>query len=388
MATFNQIYTLVNAITQESIGGTGITVKDTASFVTLGNLVLSSSDNTDEFYNKLPDVIGRIVTRYYTVKRRDRGLDMDPIEWGIAIEEIERSQIARAKQNKSWGDQPNPFAMLRDDTAFDVSIYSVLAGWELNKLTYDHQLQTAFHNEIEMTSFLSMIMQDMYDGMTQAKNDTDKLCEATAMAQSVAASVGTSPKRTAFNLLTAYKTDFPSSTITAATARRDTDFLRYSTEMMLNVLEDAQGDISTLYNVAGYEKELDDDYRFHMLAEFANALSIYLRADTYHEDLVKLPGFSKVKSWQGSGTADSFDDKSTINVTNGDITVELSGIVAHIFARGRCMTMIDKIRTKSLYNPIGEMTNWAHKADIGYAVRPGDIGIVFYIADEDWEPAG
>ena len=45
MATYNQIYNLLNAITNESVGGTAITVKDTASFISLGNKILDSSQN-------------------------------------------------------------------------------------------------------------------------------------------------------------------------------------------------------------------------------------------------------------------------------------------------------------------------------------------------------
>ena len=33
----------------------------------------------------------------------------------------------------------------------------------------------------------------------------------------------------------------------------------------------------------------------------------------------------------------------------------------------------------------GERTVYAHRADIGYAIRPKEIGITYYIADSDWE---
>ena len=101
MATYNQIYQLLNAITNESVGGTAITVKDTSSFISLGNLILDSSQNIDAFYSKLPDVIGRIITRYQKIKRRKRGIDKTPLDFGIAILEVERQTIARAKKNNS-----------------------------------------------------------------------------------------------------------------------------------------------------------------------------------------------------------------------------------------------------------------------------------------------
>ena len=384
MATYAQIYQLVNAITEGSIGNRSITVKDTTSLISLGNQVLKSDENKEEFYKKLPDVIGRIICRYQAIKRRSRDIEVDPLTFGIAVEEVWKDSVARAKKNNSWGDQVNPFDVLKkDDTAINVSIYKELAGWELDKITYDYQLEKSFHNAAEMASFLSLIMQDMYDGMTQALNDTDRITECTAMAQSIygAASTGA---QTAVNLFTAYKTEVdPSTTLTAATCVYNSDWLRFATEKILNIVENAK-ELGVLYNTAGAERELADDFKLHMLSEFANKLSIYLHADTYHEDLLKLPGFSKINSWQGLGRGATFAQKSKIDIINGDLQVSQGGIVAHLFDRGRMMTMVDKIRTKSFYNGASELTNWYHKADIGYLIRPYEIGVVFYIADTDW----
>lgn len=384
MATYAQIYQLVNAITEGSIGNRSITVKDTTTLISLGNQVLKSDENKEEFYKKLPDVMGRIICRYQAIKRRSRDIEVDPLTFGIAVEEVWKDSVARAKKNNSWGDQVNPFDVLKkDDTAINVSIYKELAGWELDKITYDYQLEKSFHNAAEMASFLSLIMQDMYDGMTQALNDTDRITECTAIAQSIygAASTGA---QTAINLFTAYKTEVdPSTSLTAATCVYNSDWLRYATEKILNIVENAK-ELGVLYNTAGAERELADDFKLHMLSEFANKLSIYLHADTYHEDLLKLPGFSKINSWQGLGRGATFAQKSKIDIINGDLQVSQGGIVAHLFDRGRMMTMVDKIRTKSFYNGASELTNWYHKADIGYLIRPYEIGVVFYIADTDW----
>ena len=384
MANFNQIYNLVNAITNEKVGGESITVKDTSTLVSLGKKILSSSDNVDEFYKKLPDVIGRITTHYQAIRRHTRGIERTPIDFGIAVLEYERHSIARAKKNNSWGEQVNPFTiMTKDDTDIDVNIYSVISGWELNKITYDEQLKTAFHNEAEMANFLGMIFQDMYDGMTNAQNDTDAICECTAMAQSLIATTTDNPRMTAFNLFTEYKAENPSTTLTAATCRKNSDFLKFAGSFILNKIDDAKS-LSNLFNVGGAEVELDEDFKIHMLSEFASNMAFYLQADTYHNELVSIKGFEKITAWQGLGNSDTFDEKSSIAVTNDDITVVQSGIVCHVYTSGRMFTMIDRIRTKSLYNPASELTNWYHKADIGMAIRRNDIGIVFYIADTDF----
>lgn len=384
MATYEQLYSLINATTEGAIGGTAISVQDTTSLVSLGNIVLKSDENKEEFYNKLADMIGRIVSRYKQIRRINRGIEVDPLEFGIALQEITVKTIARAKQNNSWGEQVNPFEVLKkDDTDIEAYIFKSLGGWEINKVTYDYQLETAFHNAAEMGSFLSMIFADAANGMTLAANDNERLCEGTSIA--LAFYGNTVGRATAYNLFTIFKTDNPSTTLTAATARYDADFLRYATDKMLSIVGNAK-ETSALYNYAGHETELDDDFRFHMLEEFANKLSIYLHADTYHEDLLKLPNFLKVNSWQGLGSDASYDEKSKVAITNGDITLEQDGIIGHLFASPHMLTVIDRPRTKSIYNPASECTTWFYKADIGYIVRPYEVNIVFYMADTDWEP--
>lgn len=386
MATYNQIYNLLNAITNESVGGTALTVKDTSSFISLGQKIVDSQNDDifDAFYKGIRDVLGRITTHYQAIRRRTRGIERTPIDFGIAVLEYERTAIARAKKNNSWDEQVNPFTiLLKDDTQFEGTIYKVISGWEVDKVTYDYQLRTGFHSEEEMANFLGMIFQDMYDGMTKALNDTDALCECTAMAQSLMATTGTTPKQTAFNVYTAYRADTGDTSITINTCRRNPAFLKYVGSFIKNKLKDAY-ELTNLYNVGGAEVELDDNYTIHMLSQFASDMGFYLEADTFHNELVKLPQFEEVTAWQGMGLTGTYDEKSSIKVTNGDITVEQSGIIAHIYSSGRMMTMIDNIRTKSQYNGACECNNWYHKADIGMAIRRNDIGMVFYIAENDF----
>lgn len=415
MATYNQIYKLTNTIAKMALGEGAITAVDTSSFVSLGKQILSSDTNVDAFYKELPDQIGRIIVRYQEIKRRTRDIERTPLDFGIALLEIEVDEIARAKENRAWKDGiVNGWATQEldvtgtavevgyDDTKFSTSIMSVIAGWETTKLVYDRQLKTAFQNEAQMAQFYNMIFQDMYNGMTLALNDMEMTCEATAIGQEVYASV-VNGQKTAVNLLTAYNSTFnPATPLTVATAKYNQDFIKWANFRMETDVKKAR-QISNFYTPAktdngNVERELTS-FRMHVLAEWASMSEFYLLADTYHENFVRgLGGYSEVVCWQnrtGDGSTvedDSFESNSAIDITakyagedNDPVTVELGGVIAHVFADGRMISMIDNVRTKSQYNSIGERTTYAHRADIGYAVRPKEIGITYYIADEDWE---
>lgn len=413
MATYNQIYNLVNDIAAQALGEKAVSVIDTATLASLGNQVLSTASNVDAFYQALPDVIGRIVCRYQQIKRRTRDIEVSPLDFGIAVEEIEVDQIARAKNNRSWETgKVDPFAsqenltgtpptvnditgtstdVYHDDTHISARIYSVIAGWEVDKMIYDRQLKTAFHSAAEMGSFINMIFNDMYNGMILALNDAERACECTAMAQEwYASTLNGGSQLTAVNLLSAYITDTGDTTVTATNWMYSEAFLKYANFKITRDIRNAS-EVSNFYTPLGVdngnvERELGE-FKIHVISDFASASEYYLLANTYHENFVKLGGYSEVVSWQGRGTGDTFADKSKINVTNdfdgdgsSDDNVTLTGIVAHVFASGRMLSMIDDVRTKSMYNPIAERTTYAHKADIGYAVRAKEIGIVYYIA--------
>ena len=61
MSTVNQIFNIVNDTARQTFGETAITVVDTSTLVALGDEVLKSDENTENFTNKLVDRIGRTI---------------------------------------------------------------------------------------------------------------------------------------------------------------------------------------------------------------------------------------------------------------------------------------------------------------------------------------
>lgn len=428
MATFNQIYRVINAITSQAFGESTVApIANTQDFISLGNYVLGSGANTDAFYQAIPDVIGRIVTRYQSIRRRTRDIEVTPLDFGIILAEIEVDEIARAKKNRSWDrdivdawanqvnlDSSNPPAedningtstnVGYDDTKFTICNYKALAGWEVDKMIYDYQLRTAFHSEAEMASFINAIFEDMYNGMRQALNDAEAAAEELAICQEVYGAV-VNGQLTGVNVAQEFYdatgTDITNGGTSTDGWRYNKDFLQFVNFKISTDIKNAS-QVSNFYtcspttNGGAYnlERELND-FRIHVISDFATASEYYLLSNTYHENFVKLGGYSEIVAWNGrkdSNGKDSVSARTTVSVLNTDAPwydadenptgeMVVNGVIAHVFAYGRMISMIDRIRTKSQYNPIGERTVYAHKADIGYAVRPKEIGITYYIGE-------
>lgn len=389
MADMNQIYSFINDVTAECFGEQAISVKDTSSLVSLGDLVLSTADNRDIFYKKLADRIGRVVVYTMNIRRVTRGIVVTPLTFGAALQRIAIHKIARTEEYSAWKvKQGSPFEKEEDDTDFIVQIFKKFAGIEVDKIVLDRQLRTAFTSAAALSAFVSMIFDDMRNGIIQGLNGMDITAECTAIAQSYAHG-----GQTSVNLRTLYNMTH-TTPINTVDCSESAEFLKFAAKRIkrtYNQMIDATP--SVFYNVTGSERtNSESEMHMHMLSDFAESMAFYLQADTYHDEYVKLTGYEEVSFWQSRGLTGEWDDITAIHIENEEDEdgvsplnipeVDFNGMVCHIFADGRVGQMVKDIETASMYNPKYKRTNYYHTAEAGYMVVPDIQGVIFYINDE------
>lgn len=118
-----QIYSMINSMSKEIIGAENIAVKDTATFISFGRVVMATDNNKDSCYQALADRIGRTIVLYEEIVRKNLVERMDTMEFGAVLQTIETKSIANAKQNNSWIygtksnviEQQNPFDVMKSD---------------------------------------------------------------------------------------------------------------------------------------------------------------------------------------------------------------------------------------------------------------------------------
>lgn len=382
-----QIYQIINSMASQSLGMTGLTATDT-TFVSIGKTVLSSETNTDAFYKALVDRIGRTVLAIRVYKADMPTLAREPFEYGAILQKIS-FKMAQAQKNPTWNEvseaHSDPWA--KTEAEFMQVFFDKWSTWEVPGTIPDVQLETAFTSATAMAAFIDGIFQSMYNSLEIAYENVANLARASLIGSVMNITATTSMCKV--NLIESYK-DETGTTLTVKQALTNVDFLKFAS-MKMKEMSDYMQKAAVTFNPAAWERFTPKDRQvFEVLSAFASRFDTYLQSDTFHNEITKLPLYESVPYWQGNGQNWSFNNVSSINVkievpgTSGATTqktVSASGIVAVLRDIDSAGVTIDKRRTKSIYNPHDEYTNYWVKAEIGQFRDVSENCIVFYLAD-------
>lgn len=379
MANFEQIYLIVNDAAKEALGEQAITVKDTSSFVSLGEQVLSSDENKDVFTKTLMDKVARMVIAMRPYSGTERSVKRDIVDWGLYIQKVSYKRHD-AVENPSYDftTQANPFDV-EPATEIVQKLFSAISTWSFEDVIPDKQMFTAFNSASEFGAFISGIYMNIDNAYNIAVENIQNLAVNTLMAGVIKKGKATQKR----NVLSEYNTKHAGNELTVENCMTNADFLKYVGREMKTVIGNLKK-MSVLYNAEDIQRHTPNDKLVvEVLGQYASASATYLESDTYHNELVKLPRYEEVAYWQASGTDFAFENVSKIDIKNTQIDTEeitQTGIIACIHDYDAVAAYIDKPRQSSIYNPRAERTNVFYKATQGYAVDLSENAVVFYIA--------
>lgn len=379
----HQIYQIVNSMAEQSLGMKDLQPTD-ASFVSVGKTVLSSEDNKDAFFKTLVSRIGRTVLALREYEIEVAEMSREPFVYGSILQKIS-FRLPKARNNDTWdsvpSDNTDPFQEY--DTEFMQVFFDKWETWEVAGTCPDVQLETAFTNATTMMAFIDGILFEMNESMKISYENLGNLTRAALIGDVVTSSVA----NISVNILAEYNAVMD-DTLTYDDALYSPEFLRYSAQRIKKTVKRLSKK-STTFNKAAWERHTPKEYLiFEALTDYVSALDTYLQSDVFHNELTKLSGYKEIAYWQGSGTTWDFDDVSAIDVTfettnlAGSIvtkTAKQKGIIAVLRDIDSCGITIDKRRTKSIYNPRREVTNYWLKAEMGHFRDMSENCVVFYI---------
>ena len=386
-----QLHTLVNAVTQEILGETGVVAEDLSNVVDIGKTIIDS-DNVDNYVKKLVNHIGKVVfvNRLYT--GGVPSVLMDSWEYGSILEKIS-ADLPEATVNETWA--------LEDKKDYSPDVFykpSVSAKFFNSKVTFEIpmsftelQVKESFSSKEQLNGFISMLTTSVENAMT-VKLDAlimrtiNNMTAETLVAELNTANAGdpvvidtTKTGVKAVNLLKLYNETVKTPLAADATIT-DPDFIRFAT-YQIGMYSDRMSKISTLFNVEKAERFTPRDLQHVvLLSDFAKASETFLASNTQNAEMVALPKHETVPYWQGSGLGYSFDDVSTINVkTASKADVNVKGILGVIFDRDALgVSNLDR-RVTTNYNPRAEFYTNFYKFDAGYYNDLSENFVVFFI---------
>lgn len=377
---FKQIYQIMNTVTTEITGNSGIVAEDLSNIVDVGKEVLSST-GMDNYVRTLVDHIGKVVFVNRKYSGTAPSVLMDGWEYGAILEKVTYDDLPEATENETW--------KLEDKKSYDVNVFTqpkVSAKFFDKRVTFEipmsfaeRQVKTAFDSAGQLNAFFSMIHNTIDKSQTVK---IDGLVSRT-INNMIGETLANNNAVRAVNLYQMYKDKFPEDeAITVENCINYPPFIRFAS-LIISLYSERMTKISKLFNIGGKDRFTSKDLQhIVLLSDFEKASGAYLQSDTYHNEFTKLPNAETVPYWQGSGVDYGFDAVSKINIkTSSGKTVEKSGILGVIFDRDALgVSNLDR-RVTTNYNAKGEFFNNWYKFDAGYFNDLNENFVVFYVED-------
>lgn len=383
-----QIYGLINTITNELVGDSIVVNEDLSNIVDVGQ-TFENSVGFDAVTRALVDHVGRMVFVDRVYGGRAPSVLVDGWEYGSILEKVSVA-LPEAQDNETWE--------LRDGQSYDPYIYKnpeVTVKFFNDRVTFDIQLsittkqiKSAFDSVTQLNSFVSMLYTSVNNSAT-IKTDAlimraiNNMIGETLYSEFPNGQYSGASGVRAVNLLKLYNDSLPEgkTALTADAFIRTPEAVRSAILVFKNYIDRIRV-MSTLFNMGGQERFTPDD-RLHivMLSEFANAADVYLQSDTFNEQYTALPRAERTVYWQGSGIDYGFNSTSNIKIkTSAGHTIDASGILAVMFDRDALgVANIDRYVT-SAYNAKADFTNNFYHYTQGMWNDGNENFVVFYVA--------
>ena len=374
-----QVYSIMNAVTQTTLGENEVLAEDLSNIVDIGNSIMNVA-GIENYVRSLTDHIGKTIFVNRAYSGSVPSVLMDGWEFGSILEKVTYDDLPEATENESW--------KLENGKSYDVNVFTqpkASAKFFNKRVTFEvpmsfaeRQVKSAFDNAAQLNSFFSMIYNAIDKSMTVKVDGLVSRTINNMIGETLVNGAGTVK---AVNILKMYNQKFGTK-LTANNCIYDPEFIRYAS-LIIGLWSDRLTKLSTLFNVGGKDRFTSKDLQhIVLLSEFEAYAKAYLYSDTYHKEFTALPNAEKVAYWQGSGTNYDFASTSKIHVTTSSGNeVEQSGILGIIFDRDALgVSNLDR-RVTTNYNAKGEFFNNWYKFDAGYFNDLNENFVVFYVAD-------
>lgn len=313
----NQIYALVNDTVAQAIGRTDVTRLDTEGLISVGNVVLSSSANTEAFLNTLAQRIGRTIYRFRDYNNKFKDMVVSDFQWGCILQKI-KVKMPDAVSDPTYGltngESVDHYTVAKP--AVTQKLFVTRTPYMFKITVQRETLREAFLSPDAMGSFIALIFGEVRNAIELALENLGRLTLCGAMSE-------ISQATQIVRLVTDYNTErnlVGDDALTASTAIYNADFLRFAI-YKINTTIDMMQDMSTLFNdgtVPTFTNK--ENMKIRILSGFQRRLETVVEYASFHDQFTSVDGsYSTINFWQGEKAPSNVSVKKP---SNGDAFTE------------------------------------------------------------------
>lgn len=367
--SINQISTLINAVCEQATGRRSIEVTNTSDFVAVANTVLKTG--YDPTIQAISQVLTKSIFSNRPYSRKFKSLEATNQAYGNHVRKLQMcdSEFENDKRFELVDGQSVDQYKVKKPDVIQTNIYGQNVRQYQAPTIFKDQLDTALSNPEEFAQFMSMQTTNTNDQIEKMHEE----CARATVANLIGGVIAGGKAESKVHLLTEYNAYLGLSgneALTKVTIRRPENFIPFikwvyaRIETLMGLLSER----SKLFHVTPDDKNLQRhtgkaDINAYLFASLENDISASVLADTYHKDLLKLPGHEKVNFWQNieEGSRDKIKvDAGYIDATGAPThsEVEQADIVGVLFDREAAgYTTVNTWSAPTPFNANGGYTN-------------------------------
>ena len=381
--TTADISSIVNSAYQQFTGDSGAVLTDIKALVDEGAADIAALRS--KFTGAL---IAQVTKNFYTQTSAESEYDdpfyQDSEEFG-AICQMITAQVADAIANPAWANFVSGTTEVGVYTVYlptiNTTYFTKQEAWSVPLTITGEQWNQAFRDNAGLSEFVQFIHLVMGNAIMAHREHMNEMNRNNFIAEKLnAAADQTVDGIHAVDLIALYASEFALSTAFSVEDALASDTFKTFAMSKIGEYADYMQKQTSLFSVDGQVRFVPSDRLVcQMLSAFDKKLAV-TQAGIYHNDLIKMPGYRTVASWQGLGHL-TFDDLSTINVKVAGGTVEQSGIVALLVDKWAILHTIKKQRVAAQHFEIEDLTHYSYQFVDQYMNNLSMPGIVFYMSD-------
>lgn len=314
-------YSIVNAVTAQALGSSALAVVDNQSLIALGDTVLSSATNIENWTQTLMERIGRTIISERRYNRRYRRMLRDNFQWGAVLQKI-KVDMPEAEEDQSYninnGDSVDHWKVNKQKV--HQKLFTSQTPWQLHISIKRIELERAFTSEVSMNSFIGAKFAEVQNKIDLALEQLSMNCVNNYIAE-------VNDTKRKINLLKGYN-ELYGVNLTAQKAFTDDEFLRYAVKEIKLISDRMTRMTKGVYNDDTTTRHTPYELQcLYISADYERSLETVTQYQAFRDKYVTLNGYETIPFWQSIQSPNAIK----VNKASDGEEVEIKNVLGVLF---------------------------------------------------------